>query len=333
MARSGTACRRACCIIAITSACCTQRISPYVVPGRSARAESCRASAASLLANTAQGDKRVQAYCYRMCLTDHPGNRIPFPKPDGYDPKQYELLLRVFEAGWRETFDKFDPIPNRKTDTQQSRAVQHRQHRLQLRLSRSSVRAPARDLEGARDLSEGMAVLHRERSARAEGRAGSRCASGDCRRTSSRTTETGRTRSTCARHGAWMGTFVMTENELMKKRPTPESVGMGSYTIDSHNVQRYITPEGYVQNEGDIGVTAERAVRDRVRRARPEARPGGQPARAGLRVELAHRVRLDPDGAGIHDPGAIGRDGGGDGDRSRTSPCRTFPMRSCASDC
>ena len=48
--------------------------------------------------------------------------------------------------------------------------------------------------------------------------------------------------------------FVMTENELTKKRPTPESVGMGSYTIDSHNVQRYITPEGYVQNEGDIGV-------------------------------------------------------------------------------
>jgi len=51
-----------------------------------------------------------------------------------------------------------------------------------------------------------------------------------------------------------MGHFVMTENELMQKKPTPESVGMGSYTIDSHNVQRYITPDGYVQNEGDIGV-------------------------------------------------------------------------------
>jgi hypothetical protein len=47
----------------------------------------------------------------------------------------------------------------------------------------------------------------------------------------------------------------MTENELRKKKPTPDSVGMGSYTIDSHNVQRYITPEGYVQNEGDIGVS------------------------------------------------------------------------------
>jgi hypothetical protein len=51
-----------------------------------------------------------------------------------------------------------------------------------------------------------------------------------------------------------VGHYVMTENELLKRRPTPESVGMGSYTIDSHNVQRYITPEGHVQNEGDIGV-------------------------------------------------------------------------------
>ena len=50
------------------------------------------------------------------------------------------------------------------------------------------------------------------------------------------------------------GTYVMTENDLLKKRRTPDSVGMGSYGIDSHNVQRYITPEGYVQNEGDIGV-------------------------------------------------------------------------------
>ena len=51
-----------------------------------------------------------------------------------------------------------------------------------------------------------------------------------------------------------IGQFVMTENELTKKKPTPDSVGMGSYGIDSHNIQRYITPEGYVQNEGDIGV-------------------------------------------------------------------------------
>lgn len=51
-----------------------------------------------------------------------------------------------------------------------------------------------------------------------------------------------------------VGHFVMTENELLKKKLTPDSIGMGSYTIDSHNVRRYITAEGHVQNEGDIGV-------------------------------------------------------------------------------
>jgi hypothetical protein len=52
-----------------------------------------------------------------------------------------------------------------------------------------------------------------------------------------------------------VGAFVMTQHQLQQTRPTPEPVGMGSYTIDSHNVQRYITPEGHVQNEGDIGVS------------------------------------------------------------------------------
>src|SRR5204862_2711881 len=54
-----------------------------------------------------------------------------------------------------------------------------------------------------------------------------------------------------------IGTYVMTEHELLKERSTPDAVGMGSYGIDSHNIQRYIIGSGanaYVQNEGDIGV-------------------------------------------------------------------------------
>jgi hypothetical protein len=55
-----------------------------------------------------------------------------------------------------------------------------------------------------------------------------------------------------------LGTYVMTENEILGKIPVEQSIGMGSYTMDSHNIQRYITPEGYVQNEGDIGVHPEK---------------------------------------------------------------------------
>ena len=51
-----------------------------------------------------------------------------------------------------------------------------------------------------------------------------------------------------------IGAFVMTEHEVLGKRDVEMSVGMGSYAMDSHNVQRYIKPDGHVQNEGDIGV-------------------------------------------------------------------------------
>ena len=51
-----------------------------------------------------------------------------------------------------------------------------------------------------------------------------------------------------------IGKYVMTEHDCLKLKEAPNSVGMGSYVMDSHNVQRYITSEGYLQNEGDIGV-------------------------------------------------------------------------------
>ena len=93
-----------------------EKISPYVKPGDPSSGLLPRISGEPP-GEFGAADTKVQAYCFRMCLTDHPDNRIPFPKPDGYDPGQYELLLRIFNAGWRETFEKFDPIPNRKTDT------------------------------------------------------------------------------------------------------------------------------------------------------------------------------------------------------------------------
>lgn len=229
-----------------------EKISPYVVPGDPQSGVLPRISTAPP-GKYGDGDKRVQAYCYRLCLTQHEPNRVPCSKPEGYDPNQYALLLRVFNAGWRETFDKFDPIPNHKTDvnnhgpmsmdnigysydypeaTYERRREILKEHE---NYQRGWLYFIANDPRVPKDVQDEMR-------------------------------QWGLARDEFADNGNWphqiyvrearrmVGRFVMTENELLRKRPTPEPVGMGSYTIDSHNVQRYITPDGYVQNEGDIGV-------------------------------------------------------------------------------
>jgi hypothetical protein len=229
------------------------KISPYVVPGDPKSGLLPRISTEPP-GTFGQADKRIQAYCYRLCLTDHPDNRLPFPKPDGYDPRQYELLLRIFEAGWRETFQKFDPIPNRKTDTNNhgpfstdnigfsydypEASYERRREILQEHetYQKGWLYFIANDPRVPKDVQEEMRRW-------------------------------GLAKDEFTGTGGWphqiyvrearrmLGTFVMTEQELLKQRPTPDPVGMGSYTIDSHNVQRYVTPDGSVQNEGDIGVS------------------------------------------------------------------------------
>ncbi len=47
---------------------------------------------------TGSADKKVQAYNFRMILSDDPANQVPFPKPPNYDPHRYELLARLLEA-------------------------------------------------------------------------------------------------------------------------------------------------------------------------------------------------------------------------------------------
>jgi hypothetical protein len=233
-----------------------EKISPYVIPGDPASGVLARISTAPP-GEYGQGDKKVQAYCFRMCLTDHPDNRVPFPKPAGYDPKQYELLLRIFNAGWRDTFNKFDRIPNRKTDTNNhgpfstdNIGYNYDYPEASYERRREIIREHEQYQQGwlyfisndprvPKDVQEAMRKW-------------------------------GLARDEFKDNGHWphqiyvrearrmVGAHVMTEHELLKKRPTPDSVGMGSYGIDSHNIQRYIVGSGkdaYVQNEGDIGVS------------------------------------------------------------------------------
>jgi hypothetical protein len=200
-----------------------------------------------------EGDKRVQAYCYRWCATDHPDNRLPFPKPANYDASQYELLVRVLDAGWRQTFHKFDLLPNRKTDTNNHGPFSFDNIGMNYDYPEASYERRKEILAEHRTYQQGLLwVLANDPRVPSEVR--------------QEANRWGLPKDEFKDNGHWphqiyvrearrmVGAFVMTENELTKKKPTPDSVGMGSYTIDSHNVRRYVTPEGHVQNEGDIGV-------------------------------------------------------------------------------
>lgn len=231
-----------------------EKISPYVVPGDAKSGVLPRVSAADP-GKFGEGDTKVQAYCYRMCLTDVPENRIPFAQPAGYDPKQYELLARIYTAGWTETFGKFDPIPNHKTDTNNHGPFSTDNIGMNYDYPEGSYERRKQILQEHETYQKGwLYFITTDPRVPADVRAAM--------------SKWGLPKDEFKDNGGWshqiyvrearrmVGAYTMTENELRKKKPTPDSVGMGSYTIDSHNVQRYITPEGFVQNEGDIGVSA-----------------------------------------------------------------------------
>lgn len=199
-------------------------------------------------------DKRIQAYCFRMCLTNAPENRVPFPKPAGYDPAQYQLLVRILDAGWREVFRKFDPIPNRKTDTNNHGPFSTDNIGYNYEYPEGSYEQRREIIKEHEQYQKGLMYFLANDPQVPE----------DVR---NKMSQWGLAKDEFVENGNWphqiyvrearrmIGEFVMTENELLKQRPTPKSVGMGSYTMDSHNVQRYVDQNGHVHNEGDIGVS------------------------------------------------------------------------------
>jgi hypothetical protein len=50
------------------------------------------------VAVTGSADGRFQSYCFRLCLTEDPADRLPITRPEGYDPNRYELARRYLEA-------------------------------------------------------------------------------------------------------------------------------------------------------------------------------------------------------------------------------------------
>ena len=234
-------------------------VDPYIVPGDPSSGLLPRVSGDDP-GEKGAGDRRIQAYCFRMCLTDVPENRVPFPKPDGYDPQQYELLLRIFATGWRETFNKFDPIPNRKTDTNNHGPFSTDNIGYSYDYPDGSYERRRQIIAEHETYQKGlMYFIANDPRVPADVRQKMRT--------------WGLAQDEFTDNGHWphqiyvresrrmIGVYVMTEHDALGTRDVPQPVGMGSYTMDSHNVQRYVKPDGFVQNEGDIGVSPPKPYR------------------------------------------------------------------------
>ncbi|MDR6784665.1 hypothetical protein ABIE26_003311 [Pedobacter africanus] len=229
-------------------------IDPYLIPGD---------KNSGLIAGISVGrpgkkgaaDHKLQAYCFRMCLSNHPDNRITFPKPDNYNPANYELLARLFASGWKEVFHKFDPVPNRKTDTNNHGPFSTDFIGMNYAYPEASYEERRAIIKQHEDYQKGLMYYMANDPKVPE----------EIRR---QLNTWGLAKDEFKDNGGWphqiyvrearrmVSDYVMTENEILGKKNVLRPIGMGSYALDSHNTQRYVTAEGFVQNEGDIGVKA-----------------------------------------------------------------------------
>ncbi len=200
-------------------------------------------------------DARVQAYNYRLCTTNIEANRVPFAKPTGYDEKDFELLLRFYEAGFNGIPWGPRGMPNHKTDTNNSGAF-------------------STDYIGFSDAFPDADYATRDKLTAAH----IRYSQGLLWTLANHPRVPEKVRASVSKWGLakdeftdnqnWpyqlyvregrrmVGEYVMTENDVTGKRKplATDSVGLGSYGMDSHNTQRYVDPTGHARNEGDVQV-------------------------------------------------------------------------------
>ena len=198
-------------------------------------------------------DKKIQAYCFRMCMTNHPENSVPFPKPDNYDASKYELLLREFNTGRNDWFSKFDVLPNKKTDTNNHGAFSSDFIGMNYDYPEADYQRRKEIIKQHYDYQAGL-LWFVANDPRVPDAIRTKMASYGLAKDEFKDNNHWPHQIYVRESRRMIGDYITTEHDVMQRIETPESIGMGSYHIDSHNTQRYVTSEGYVQNEGDIGV-------------------------------------------------------------------------------
>jgi hypothetical protein len=236
-------------------------VSPYLIKGnpKSGLLPFVRADKPGI---DGQADHKIQAYCYRMTLTNHPENRILFKKPKGYKELDYELLFRNYEAAKgdiRKMYDYGDPLvpwinsemPNRKTDTNNQKGFstdfvgQNYQYPEASYADRIKIAALHKKYQ------QGLmwTLAYHPRIPK---------------QVRDVVSQWGMCKDEFAADGGWtdqlyirearrmVSDYVMTQRNCEALAVAQDVIGLGAYQMDSHPIQRYVDLNGYVKNEGNL---------------------------------------------------------------------------------
>ncbi len=229
----------------------TKNVDPYVKPGD---------PASGLLKGIEKdpgeefsGDHKVQAYNFRMCTTDVPENRLDWEKPENYDERWFELALRNVEAGDERISWAPSWMPNRKTDTNNNFAVSTDFIGQNWDYPDADYATRARVWQAHEDWQKGLMWTYAHHPRVPE-------------KIRAAYQKLGLAKDEFADNGHWprqlyvrearrmISDYVMTEKNCKRLEVVEDSVGMGAYNMDSHNIQRFVTKEGFVRNEGDVQI-------------------------------------------------------------------------------
>jgi FAD dependent oxidoreductase len=206
-------------------------------------------------------DKKVQAYNFRMCLSEIAGNQTPFAKPEGYDPKRYELLVRLIEARTKAegkvpplgSLMKIDRIPNGKSDVNNNGAFSTDYIGGSWDYPNATYAKRQQIWEAHKRYIAGfLFFMANDTRVPAELRSDLN-KWGLCM---DEFTDTGNwPRQLYIREARRMvGEYVAVQKDLQTELTKPDPIGMGSYNSDSHNLERVVDTDGFVRNEGDMQV-------------------------------------------------------------------------------
>ncbi|MDZ4859806.1 MAG: FAD-dependent oxidoreductase [Candidatus Hydrogenedentes bacterium] len=199
------------------------------------------------------GDSKVQAYNFRMCLTDDPDNRIPFEKPDVYDPLRYEVLLRNFEAGEKRI--PWNPIamPNRKTDVNNNYGFSTDNIGKNYEWPDGDYATRDRIFQDHLLYQRGLMWTLANNPRVPEHMRAEVSRWGNCK--DEFPENGGWPHQLYVREGRRMiSDYVMTQHNCEGRVVAEDPIGLAAYTMDSHHIQRYVGADGFAHNEGDVQV-------------------------------------------------------------------------------